>query len=103
MFNLVSTRDEDFPQLKQMVNNLHSIFWKLADEFSFTGKLLNFVAITIFLEITMQKYYQASRTTFRLAYLADLVWQKLLVDRNKIERTVWIRFLGILFRPFAAW
>ncbi|KAI6177004.1 Dynein heavy chain at 62B [Aphelenchoides bicaudatus] len=73
MYNLVFTRDEDFPKLKQMVNDLHSKFWKLSDEFLFT-------------EITMQKYYQASRTTFRLAYLADLVWQKLLVDRHKIER-----------------
>lgn len=36
----------------------------------------------------MQKYYQASRTTFRLDYLVELVWQKLLVDRDNIERQV---------------
>lgn len=46
------------------------------------------ITLCVRLEITMQKYYQASRATFRLAYLADLVWQKLLVDRNKIERQV---------------
>ncbi|KAI6215163.1 Dynein heavy chain at 62B [Aphelenchoides besseyi] len=75
MYNLVGIRDVDFPKIKEMVNNLHAEFWRLAEQFDFT-------------EVTMQKYYQASRTLFRLGYLADLVWQKLLVDRTRIERIV---------------
>ena len=34
----------------------------------------------------MQKYYQATRTLRRLAYMAALVWQKLLIDRHKLEK-----------------
>ncbi|KAI6240858.1 Dynein heavy chain at 62B [Aphelenchoides fujianensis] len=77
MYNLVIIRDEDFPKLKQMINQLHANFWKLAEVFDFTG---------MWKKTTMQKYYQASRAIFRLGYLADLVWQKLLVDRTRIER-----------------
>jgi hypothetical protein len=76
MYNLVTTRDNDFPKLKIMVNEMHAVFCQLLmEDFKFG-------------EITMQKYYQATRSTLRLTYLADLVWQRLLVDRKKLRKQV---------------
>lgn len=36
----------------------------------------------------IHKYYQASRTPYKLNYLVQLVWQRLQVDRKNIEKMV---------------
>lgn len=36
----------------------------------------------------LHRYYQASRTPNKLNYLIELIWERLQVDRNQIEKTV---------------
>uniref|UniRef100_A0AC35GXV4 Dynein heavy chain linker domain-containing protein n=1 Tax=Panagrolaimus sp. PS1159 TaxID=55785 RepID=A0AC35GXV4_9BILA len=39
-------------------------------------------------ELTLLRYYQASRASARLSHLAKLIWERLQVDRNLIEKSV---------------
>uniref|UniRef100_A0A914Z0Y4 Dynein heavy chain linker domain-containing protein n=1 Tax=Panagrolaimus superbus TaxID=310955 RepID=A0A914Z0Y4_9BILA len=39
-------------------------------------------------ELTLLRYYQASRASHRLSHLAKLIWERLQVDRNLIEKSV---------------
>lgn len=111
MYNLAIIRDVDFPQLKEMLQRLHKTFWLFEEVFNITRECRRRnvshvrVGSSAYLDITMQKYYQAVRTLRRLGYMADLgvsahiieflrrayrplVWQKLTIDRRKLEKMV---------------
>uniref|UniRef100_A0A1I7RZM0 DNA-directed DNA polymerase n=1 Tax=Bursaphelenchus xylophilus TaxID=6326 RepID=A0A1I7RZM0_BURXY len=75
MYKLVEVRDHDFPKLKKKLDILHECFGILFEEFNFN-------------EIMLQKYYTSSRSSFRLSYLITLVWQKLMVDKARIEKVL---------------
>ncbi|KAE9554264.1 hypothetical protein FO519_002498 [Halicephalobus sp. NKZ332] len=75
LHNLATVTNVDIPKVKSMFEHLFQKNSILMENFDLT-------------ELTILQYYQASRAFRRLTYLSDLIWEKLQVDRKKIEKSV---------------
>ena len=72
---LATVNNRDVTALETMFQQAHLECSPLLDVFDLT-------------ELTLLRYYQASRASRRLAHLAKLIWERLQVDRNLIEKSV---------------